>query len=38
MSWISAAIGAAGSLLGGALGNSAARHAADVSNQRYFEN
>ena len=33
MSWIAAAIGGASSLIGGALNNSAARHAATVANQ-----
>ena len=38
MSWIGAAIGAVGSLIGGSLSNSAARHAATVANERNVYN
>ena len=38
MSWISAAIGGVSSLIGGALSNSSARHAANVANERNIYN
>lgn len=38
MSWIGAAIGAVGSLIGGGLSNSAARHAATLANERNVYN
>ena len=38
MSWISAAIGGASSIISGALNNSAARHAATVANERNVYN
>ena len=38
MPWLAAAIGAAGSLIGGAMNNSAARHAATTANERNIYN